>query len=241
MSGMELHFVVVSSRKEQKAALKAERLRREAEQDRAAQRKRLVAIVAGGIVVLAASAAVAAAVLSGGGDDGGGSGGSGESASVSYPDGGSLPELREVALDEAAEAAGCTVRSYEEEGSGHVETPVAYESNPPHSGEHHPVPAEDDLYEDEQPREPFVHSLEHGRIVIWVRPDADEQFLGKLKALYEQDPYHVILTPDSKLDAPVAASAWRRTLVCDETSDQVFDALRAFQLKWRDKGPEFVP
>ena len=237
---MELHSVVVASRKEQKAALRAQRLERETEAKRAAARKRLVLTVAGSILALAALGGVIALALSGG--DGGDGGDAPASASVSFPEGGSVPQQQQADLATAVKAAGCTTADPPEEGSGHTEAPVTYESNPPHSGEHHPVPAEDALYEEAPPKETLVHSLEHGRIVIWVRPDAPPDFLAKLRALYEADPYHVIVTPAPDLRATVAASAWTHTLTCSgQPDDAVFDAIRAFKERWRDKGPEFVP
>ena len=233
----------MASRKEQKAALRAERERKEAERAAAAARKRLVAIIAGSLVALGALGAIIAVAMSGGdGEDtsAGGDGGDG-GARISFPDGGSVPDQREADLARAADAARCKTANPPDAGSGHVETPVTYKSNPPSSGEHHPVPAEDTLYDDEQPKEPLVHSLEHGRIVMWVNPSADEEFLGQVKALYEEDPYHVIVTPDPSIPGPVAASAWTHILTCDRTSGATFDAIRAFKEKWRDKGPEFVP
>lgn len=240
MTLIDLHFVVMASRKEQKAALRAERERLEAERAAAAARKRLVAIIAGSLVALGALGAIIAVAMSGGDGEDTSAGGD-DAARISFPDGGSVPEQREADLEKAAEAAGCKTANPQEEGSGHVETPVTYKSNPPHSGEHHPVPAEDALYDEEQAKEPLVHSLEHGRIVVWVNPSADEEFLGQVKALYEADPYHVIVTPDPSIPGPVAASAWTHTLTCDRTSGATFDAIRAFKDEWRDKGPEFVP
>ena len=117
---------------------------------------------------------------------------------------------------------------------------MAYTASPPHSGQHSPVPAEDDLYEEPVRKEEAVHALEHGRVVIWVRPSAGEEVLADLRALYDEDPYHVIVTPDPKLEHAVAASAWTHTLTCPRPSEALFDALRAFKEKWRDKGPEFA-
>ena len=231
----------MASRKEQKAALRAEREQREAEAAAAAARKRLVMIIVGSIAALAAVGAIIALASSGGDGDGGTSAGGEDAARVSLPDGGSVPEQRELDLAKAARAAGCKTADPPEEGSGHVETPVTYKSSPPHSGEHHPVPAEDALYDEEQAKEPLVHSLEHGRVIVWVNPTAPEDFLGQVKAFYDEDPYHVIVTVDPSIPGPVAASAWTHTLTCERAEDATFDALRAFKERWRDKGPEFVP
>jgi hypothetical protein len=91
-----------------------------------------------------------------------------------------------------------------------------------------------------------VHTLEHGRILVWLSPDLPEEDLAQFKALYDEDPYHVIMLPRAEIDGPFAASAWVGTdggyiLRCDEVNDQTWDAIRAFKEQYRDKAPEFVP
>ena len=245
----------MSSRKEQKEALKRERLAREQAAAQAAARKRLIGIVVASILVLGIVGALLAVVLAGGDDDGTSSGGDGGSAAhVSYPDGGEIPAQKEADLAVAMKAAGCkdeTVidRPYDDPAGIHTADPdeaLKYKSEPPALGRHYQVPIEDGIYEDAPPITHTVHALEHGRVLIWLRPDLTSDELAQFKALYEEDPYHVIMLPRAELKQPFAVSAWvgdttGHILRCKDVNDSTWDAIRAFKEKYRDKAPEFVP
>jgi hypothetical protein len=227
----------MASRKEQKEALRQERLAREADAASAARRKRLVGYGIGGALALAAVVAVVVVVAAGGGDGGDGGGNGGD-----FPKG-SVPDQKLTDLGPAAKAAKCTVTNAKSEGNKHTTDPVQYQSRPPHSGDHNPQPAEDGAYYSDPPAlEALVHALEHGRILIWFKPSVSEKLKGDLKALFDEDPYHVILIPDqSEMESDVAATAWTHVLGCPQANDEVFDAIRAFKERFRDRGPEFAP
>jgi Protein of unknown function (DUF3105) len=240
----------MSSRKEQKEALKQERLAREQQEAQAAARKRLIGIVVAAILALGIVAALAAVLLAGGDDDDGGGNGEVGGARISYPDGGTIPDQQEGDLKAAMAAAGCKDETLTAEGAGeHTNDPnekIKYASEPPSIGRHYQVPPEDDIYEEAPPAEHVVHALEHGRIVIWLRPDLSDEQRAQFKALYEEDPYHVIMVPRQELKQPFAVTAWvapdvGHTLRCKELNDDSWDAIRAFKEQYRDKGPEFVP
>ncbi len=230
----------MSSRREQKEALKSERLEREREAKAAERRKRLVGYGAGGALVVAAAIALIV-VLVAGGD--GASGGVTPPGSDELPEG-SVPPVETADLDEAVKASGCKLTQDEDEGSTHVpnDQEVEYRANPPTSGDHWAVPAEDGAYTEPPPSEELVHSHEHGRVMIQYDPATDEATKANLTALFDEDPYHMIITPN-ETDMPyeVAATTWTRTLGCEEMNDQVYDAIRAFKDEYRDQGPEFVP
>ena len=243
----------MASRKEQKEALRKERLEREQAAAQATARKRLIGIVVAAILVLGIAGAVVAVVVAGGGDDGGSSS-SGDSASVSYPDGGEIPAQKEADLAAAMKAAGCkdeTVEDhpYDDPKGPHTPDPdeaIKYKTEPPALGRHYQVPSEDDIYDEEQPVTHVVHALEHGRVVIWLRPDLPSDQLAQFKALYEEDPYHVLMTPRAELKEPFAVSAWvgdssGHILRCKDVNENTWDAIRSFKETYRDKGPEFVP
>ena len=245
----------MASRKEQKEALRKERLAREQAAAQAAARKRLIGIVVASILVLGIVGALVAVVVAGGDDDGGTSGGGdGDSTTVSYPDGGEIPAQKEADLARAMKAAGCkdeTIEDhpYDDPKGPHTPDPdeaIKYKSEPPALGRHYQVPSEDDIYDEEQPVTHVVHALEHGRVVIWLRPDLPSDQLAQFKALYEEDPYHVLMTPRAELKEPFAVSAWigdssGHILRCKDVNDSTWDAIRAFKETYRDKGPEFVP
>ena len=244
----------MSSRKEQKEALKRERLAREQAAAQAAARKRLIGIVVASILVLGIIGALVAVVLAGGDDDGGTSSGGDSSVSVSYPDGGEIPAQKEADLAAAMKAAGCkdetvTDHPYDDPKGIHTADPnevIPYKSEPPALGRHYQVPIEDGIYDEAQPITHTVHALEHGRVIIWLRPDLPSDQLAQFKALYEEDPYHVIMVPRAELKQPFAMSAWvgesaGHVLRCNDVNDSTWDAIRAFKEKYRDKAPEFVP
>jgi hypothetical protein len=227
----------MASRKEQKEALRQERLAREADAAAAARRKRLIGYGVGGALALAAIVAIVVALTAGSGDGGGNGGDGGDFAK------GDVPDQKLTDLGPAARAAKCTVTNAESEGNRHTTDPVQYRSRPPHSGDHNPQPAEDGAYHSDPPSlESLVHALEHGRIIIWFKPTVPEKLKGDLKVLFDEDPYHVLLVPDqSEMEFEVAATAWTHVLGCPKADDGVFDAIRAFKERFRDRGPEFVP
>lgn len=236
----------MSSRQEEKERRRREREEQEAQAAAAAARTRRLQIV-GGVVVALAVVVVAVVLLAGGGGDDGGSGDgpttSPESAAVT------LPERRIENLDEAAEAGGCTVSEEEIEGSTHTEEPVEYQTNPPTSGDHNPVPAEDGVYApDAAPaKENYVHSLEHGRIIFHYQPRATPEQVATLEAIFNEEVngtpgYHaLVIQNNTGMEAPIAATAWGQMITCPNLSPEAIDALRAFRERFTDKGPEFVP
>jgi hypothetical protein len=169
------------------------------------------------------------------------------------PSGGQVPEPRITALDKAARAAGCTLKSTRAVTRGHIANineRVHYDTNPPTTGNHFQVPAEDGIYEEAPPDTTLVHSMEHGRVVIWFKPSLPENARAGLRALVEQDDYQMILVPRSQMPFAVAATAWNarpgpqgagRLLGCASFGPAVYDALAAFREQNRGRGPETVP
>jgi hypothetical protein len=234
----------MASRKEQKEQLRAERERKAAEAEAAERRKRMVGFGAAGALVLVAVVAIVAVVLAGGGSNSKSHNTSGEARGAEptndFPKG-SIPKAKATTLEAAAKAAKCTVKQFPSEGRNHVSGHVDYKTNPPTSGNHFEIPAADGAYNQAPDVEPLVHSLEHGRIIFWFRPGAPPQLQGQLKALFDEDNYHVILAPYArKLSGEVAASAWTRSIVCPTVNNNTWDALRLFRDRYRDQAPEQV-
>ena len=188
---------------------------------------------------------------------GGDSGGDEAAASV-FPEGGSLPEQREFDVQPAAEAAGCELRATEgrrEADRLHTDSPdvdVKYRGNPPTLGRHWPpgFQAQDGLYGEAPADEALVHTMEHGRVIVWAKPSLPRDARATLRAMFDDDEYQMVLTPRRNMPFAVAATAWNadpeplgtgRTLGCPEWNDRVADALRAFRDEHRSRGPEPVP
>jgi uncharacterized protein DUF3105 len=169
------------------------------------------------------------------------------------PEGGRVPEPSITGLEPAARAAKCELRSTTARTRDHtanIDEPIDYNTNPPTTGRHFQLPAEDGIYEEAAPDSTLVHSHEHGRVVIWFRPSLPADTRAGLRALVEEDDYQILLMPRSEMPFEVAATAWNsspgpagtgRLLGCESFSPGAYDALRAFRDKHRGRGPESSP
>jgi hypothetical protein len=241
-------LAAVSRRREQKEALRREREERERKAREEQQRKRMVGFGAAGLLVVALI--VLLVVVAAGGNPSGG--GEGQAAEL-LPDGGSVPEQQEFDLAAAARAAGCELRSRRASDRTHtnsLDAVVNYDTNPPTSGRHYQLPAEDGAYGEAPQDEELVHTLEHGRVIVWFKPGLSEDQRADLKAFFDEDSYQMVLVPRSNMPYQVAASAWNREpepngtgrlLLCERMTPEVFDALRTFRDEHRSNGPEPIP
>ena len=237
----------MSHRQEEKQRRREERLAKEkAEKARAARRQRMMLALGGlaGLAVIAVVVLLVSGTLGGGGDDGDASGSQPQAASDV-----SLPEQQSGDMEDAAKAAGCTLKNPEIEGNTHESKEFKasdYKTNPPTSGNHFPEWYEDGVYEPGTVPElgKLVHTLEHGRIDVQYKPGTPAETVSQLEALLaeQSDGYHMLLFENStKMDAAVAATAWGHSLTCPEMNDTVFAAIRTFRAKYIDQGPEDVP
>jgi hypothetical protein len=237
----------VSHRREQKERLRREREERERQAKAAEQRKKMVGYGAGGLMALAAI--VVLVVLA----TGGGGGGSDAQAGEVFPDGGSFPEQKVFDVGPAANAAGCELRDVKATSREHTTSlsdRVKYNTNPPTSGRHFQIPAQDGIYGDAPQDEELVHGMEHGRVILWVKPSLPEDVRANIRALVEDDSYQMFLVPRANMPYAVAATAWDadpapngtgKLMTCDKVTDQTYDALAAFRDEHRSQGPEPIP
>ena len=235
----------MASRKEEKEQRRAERLAREQREHEEARRRRIYSIVVGGVLAFAAIAAVAIAVVAGGGDKVASIGGL-SAPSESFKGAVDPPAQAATDLVPTAKAAGCVLKNPVIEGRTHIppDQKVTYHTNPPTSGNHDPIPADDGVYSTAPTSKTirhFVHTLEHGRIELQYDPSLPKKRIDQLGGLFNEDPYHMVLFPNTKMPYTVAATAWGHLIGCETVTDQTFDALRAFRDRYRDQGPETVP
>ncbi len=235
----------MASRKEQKEAARAERLAKQQAAEAADKRKRLIGVGAAAVLAVAIVVVLVVVVAGGGGSkEGTEQSGPAANIEISYPDGPDAPKPGPNAsnLKAAAAEAKCKLVDPPNEGASHVEEDVVYKASPPTSGNHDINPSEDKTYTSPPETERSVHALEHGRIQIQFKADAPEDVIGRLKKVFDEDPYHVMVFPNGTKMAPqVAATAWDHQLMCATVNDKTYDAIRAFKNEYRDKGPEFVP
>ena len=117
-----------------------------------------------------------------------------------------------------------------------------YNSNPPTSGPHWPEPLRDGVYDTPKPDEAIVHSLEHGRVWISYKSSIPETIKEALKKIGREEA-RVIVTIRDANDADIALAAWQRldTFNLDEEGAFSEARVRDFIIRYRDKGPEYVP
>ena len=134
------------------------------------------------------------------------------------------------------------VQTMPDEGNNHVAqgTAITYQSDPPTSGPHYPIPTSPGFYDAPQLPGNLVHALEHGNIVIYYdQPTPDTMETLKEWARHFTDPWGgIVVTPRSGLGKEVILTAWRRIL-----REQSFNAnaAAAFIERYRGHGPENRP
>lgn len=220
----------MSSRQEEKERRKQERIERERAEAAAAKRKRLVQIVSG-VAIAAAIIVAVVLVVAGGNKD---------------------AKRDSHALVAAAKAAGCVVRSFPSEGREHVTQPLTeanFKTNPPTSGNHNPVPAQDGIYApgNEPAIEHWVHTLEHGRVFFQYKPGTSAARIAQLTTLFNEpvlgkSGYHsVLMENNTNMPFAVAGVAWRHYVGCPKFTDASIPALRDFRNVYVDTAPEQIP
>jgi hypothetical protein len=135
-------------------------------------------------VLIAVVVAVAAVALAGGGS------GSAQSALVD---------------------AGCTVRSFPAQEGEHVEAPpkgFEYNSSPPTTGPHNPVPATFDVYDEPVSQIHAIHNLEHGGVVIQYGDDVPRAQVDAVVDWYRDDPEGILVAPRPANGDDITLAAW---------------------------------
>ncbi len=133
-----------------------------------------------------------------------------------------------------------------DEGNTHVADtePITYKNYPPTSGTHYGTPASAGFFDKTVPEGQFVHSLEHGYIVLYYKPDLPDATKQQLKDLSAQLPLgkygkvKLVIVPYTHMDTPLAIAAWDRLL---PLASYNADEIKTFYQQWVDKGPEDVP
>jgi len=84
-----------------------------------------------------------------------------------------------------------------------------------------------------------VQNLEHGQIVIWYRPDAEELgFLEKqIEELVSQEPTATVGAPYREMDEGfnLVITSWKHARACVHASQEVVDDFRS---QFQGKAPE---
>ena len=122
---------------------------------------------------------------------------------------------------------------------------LTYTHYPPSSGHHYPSPAPAGISATAIPEGNWVHSLEHGYVVILYKPTASgapsDAQLRDIMATFPKEKHgsvKIVITPYDHMDSPITAVAWERQLSLDR-----FDRAQLLQFynAYVDHGPEDVP
>lgn len=126
------------------------------------------------------------------------------------------------------------------ESSNHVPdgTEIQYNSNPPAAGSHYATTAHSGIYETPPPDGNLVHSLEHGAVILWYKPDLPKEDIEKLKNIFNGESGKSIMVSRSSLDVPVAVSSWGRVLKLQTIDEK---QIKDFLETNRDRAPEQAP
>lgn len=123
-------------------------------------------------------------------------------------------------------------------GSEHIAqgASVDYGTATPTSGDHDPRSTRCGLFTEFVPLEFAVHGLEHGVVVIWYRPDLEDELVPQLADLIEKWDSHVMVSPNPGIEEPIVATAWNRLKRYDGVTDDLAD----FVDTYRRRGPESI-
>jgi hypothetical protein len=190
-------------------------------------RRKLLLIGAAGVAALAAVGIALAFTL--GGDDGGDARG-------------------------ALEAAGCTLSATPALVGVHsVASPSGksgkWNTVPPTSGPHYPVPVVYGIYDEPVNQAQLVHNLEHGAIAIQYGDDVPDATVQELRTFAQGRPRGTLLAPYPALGERVALGAWvaddddpdKGTAYLAKCTSFDEDAFEAFFDAYQFRGPERFP
>lgn len=113
---------------------------------------------------------------------------------------------------------------------------VRYDTPTPTSGTHAGSSPRCGIFSQQMPLELAVHALEHGGVVIWYRPNVDDQIASRLREIVRRFDDRVILSPNTELTEPVVATAWNRRKAYEGPDEEIAEFVETY----RGRGPESV-
>jgi hypothetical protein len=131
----------------------------------------------------------------------------------------------------------CVRATYPPMGRTHVDKLSAtfkYNSYPPSSGPHFPVPAVYGIYDQPVPQIRLVHNLEHGAVVVLYGSKVPQATVQKLAAWYAKSPLGLVVaplgsatemhaTPPPGADSKIFLTAWTHVSTCSAFDEGAFD------------------
>jgi len=111
------------------------------------------------------------------------------------------------------QAAGCQLRTVQAQAGDHTAELDAtsdpkWNTDPPTSGPHYPIPAVYGEYDTPLKIAQVVHNLEHGAVYVLYGPQVPDETVQQLRDFYNEDTTGILLSPYSKLGDKIALGAW---------------------------------
>lgn len=110
-----------------------------------------------------------------------------------------------------------------------------YNSDPPTSGPHDPTPAPCGIYREPVPDQAWLHSLEHGAVVIQYDPTVSSTEVEALEQAVRSNGGEIILAPRPDNPAQYSLVAWTRLLSVDAIDANLVNSFE------REFGNRFSP
>jgi hypothetical protein len=128
----------------------------------------------------------------------------------------------------------CLRQDFPAQGARHVEElgeNFEYNSNPPTSGPHHPVPAIWNVYEQPVPQIRLVHNLEHGGVAVQYGEDVPPATVQQIVGWYAEDPNGMIVAPlpedaPARLANKITLTVWTHLATCTAFHEDSFSDFR---------------
>jgi Protein of unknown function (DUF3105) len=155
------------------------------------------------------------------------------------------------------QSAGCQLKTVQAQVGDHSAPENAtsnpkWNTDPPTSGPHWPVPAVYGEYDTPLKPAQFVHNLEHGAVFVLYGPDVPAATVQQLKDFYNEDTTGMLLAPYPKLGDKIGLGAWtvpddfepggtNGTAYLATCSKFDEDAFSSFREDLRFRGPERFP
>ena len=150
------------------------------------------------------------------------------------------------------ESAGCQLKTVQAQVGNHSAAENAtsnpkWNTDPPTSGPHFPVPAVYGEYDSPLKPAQFVHNLEHGAVFVLYGPKVPAATVTQLSDFYNEDTTGMLLAPYPKLGDKIALGAWTspapgsseigtgHLAKCTAVNKGAFEA---FLSAFRGRGPE---
>jgi Protein of unknown function (DUF3105) len=134
----------------------------------------------------------------------------------------------------------CVIQTFPPMGRTHVQKlskDFQYNSFPPTSGPHYPVPAVYNIYDQPVPEIRLVHNLEHGAIVVQYGSQVPQATVQKIAAWYADGPLGMVVAPlpplaemhakaPANVESKIFLTAWTHLATCSSFDEGAFTRFR---------------